>query len=114
MTWDVIQDANGTLQLIPHGDLVPEGWSVVAETANPDYLNQLSPRVITKYQFRQRFTFAERQVIDTSTDSTVIVMLNDFNAADEIDLDNQEVIDGLAYFEQTSLIASGRADEIRA
>jgi uncharacterized protein YbdZ (MbtH family) len=38
MTWDVIQDANGNLQLIEHGAAVPDGWTVVAETANPEYL----------------------------------------------------------------------------
>jgi hypothetical protein len=37
-TWDVIQDAAGALEMIPHGDPVPDGWVVVAETANPEYL----------------------------------------------------------------------------
>ena len=38
MTFDVIQNALGELQLIPHGDSVPEGWVVVAETSDADYL----------------------------------------------------------------------------
>lgn len=38
MTWDVLQNANGDLQLIERGAAVPDGWLVVAETANPDYL----------------------------------------------------------------------------
>ena len=38
MTWDVLQNALGELQLIPTGDAVPDGWTVVAVTANPDYL----------------------------------------------------------------------------
>ena len=38
MTWDVIQNAQGELQLIERGAPVPDGWVVVAETANPDYL----------------------------------------------------------------------------
>jgi hypothetical protein len=100
--------------MILQGDPVPEGAVYVGTTADPDYLNPPTQRIITKYQFRQRFTFAERQLIDTSTDSVVIVMRNDFSAAEEIDLDNQEVIDGLDYFEQNSLIALGRAAEIRA
>lgn len=45
MTFDVIQDANGTLQLIPHGDPVPEGWTVVAETSNADYLDYMASLV---------------------------------------------------------------------
>jgi uncharacterized protein YbdZ (MbtH family) len=42
MTWDVIQDESGAYALIEHGAPVPEGWKVVAETANPDYLDLLS------------------------------------------------------------------------
>ena len=38
MTFDVLQNALGELQLIPHGDPVPEGWTVVAETSDADYL----------------------------------------------------------------------------
>lgn len=38
MTWDVIQDAAGALDMVPHGDPVLEGWEIVAETANPEYL----------------------------------------------------------------------------
>lgn len=113
--WNVLSDGNGNLQLLPVGDPVPDGWTIEAVTANPNYLDPVpTQRVITKYQFRIRFTFSERTGIDTSTDVNVIVMRNDFNAAEEIDLDNQEVIDALAYFEQEGLIAAGRAAEIRA
>lgn len=45
MTFDVLQDANGALQLIPHGDPVPDGWTVVAVTANPDYLDYMASLV---------------------------------------------------------------------
>ena len=42
MTWDVIENALGELQLIEHGAPVPDGWAVVAETANPDYLEYMA------------------------------------------------------------------------
>lgn len=107
---------------------------VVAPTGNPsgsDYQNYLAwvagggvqsevydpeptPRVLTKYETRQRFTFTERGDIDTSTDTGVIVFRNDFNSATEIDLDNQEFIDGLAYLESVGILTAGRAAEIRA
>ena len=41
MTWYVIQNANGELQLIQIGEPIPEGWVLVAVTANPDYLNYM-------------------------------------------------------------------------
>ena len=42
MTWDVIQDINGNLQMIPHNDPVPDGWVIVVETANDKYLEYLA------------------------------------------------------------------------
>ena len=42
MTWDVIQNSSGALQMIPHGDPVPDGWVMVVETANPDYLDYMA------------------------------------------------------------------------
>lgn len=42
MTWDVLQDAAGNLQLIPTGDPVPDGWTVVAITCDPDYLEYMA------------------------------------------------------------------------
>jgi hypothetical protein len=42
MTWDVLQDFDGNLQLIPTGDPVPDGWAIVAVTANPEYLEYMA------------------------------------------------------------------------
>lgn len=42
MTWYVLQNDLGELQLIEHGVEVPEGWNIVAETANPDYLDYMA------------------------------------------------------------------------
>lgn len=71
-------------------------------------------RVITKYAFRQRLTFAEKMGIDTSADAGVIVFRNDFAVAEEVNLDTEAVVQGLAYLEGIGLLAPGRAAEIRA
>ena len=42
MTWDVLQNALGELQLIVTGGAVPDGWTIVAVTANPDYLEYMA------------------------------------------------------------------------
>jgi len=42
VTWDVLQNAQGELQLIPTGDPVLPGWEVVAVTSNPDYLEYMA------------------------------------------------------------------------
>jgi hypothetical protein len=41
VTWDVIQSPSGEYALIEHGAPVPDDWLVVAETANPEYLDYL-------------------------------------------------------------------------
>jgi uncharacterized protein YbdZ (MbtH family) len=41
MTWDVIQSPSGEYALIEHGSTAPDGWVVVAQTANPEYLDYL-------------------------------------------------------------------------
>lgn len=113
--WNVISDGNGNLQMLPYGEPIPDGWTLEATTADPNYLDPPppAPRTITKYAARMRFTFEERAGIDTSTDAGVIVFRNDFSAAEEIDLDNQGLIDGLAYLESVNLLAAGRAAQIR-
>ena len=47
MTWDVIQDTLGNLQLVPTGDPIPEGFTIVAVTANPDYLAYMAELLAT-------------------------------------------------------------------
>lgn len=115
----ITRDSDG-VQVAPTGS--PEGvayqdylaWVAEGGVQSEVYDPEPTPRAISKYAFRMRFTFAEKEGIDTSTDSGVIVFRNDFNAAEEIDLDSQELIDGLAYLVSVGLLTSGRPAEIRA
>lgn len=42
MTWDVLQNALGELQLVETGTATPDGWSVVAVTCDADYLEYMA------------------------------------------------------------------------
>jgi len=42
MTWNVIQDALGNYQLLDSTLDIPEGWTLVVITCNPEYLTYLS------------------------------------------------------------------------
>lgn len=114
----VTRDSDG-VTVAPTGS--PEGqayqnylaWLAAGGIQSEVYDPEPTPRTITKYALRQRFTFAEKSAIDTSTDSGVIVFRNDFAAAEEIDLDSQGLIDGLNYLESVNLLAPGRVAEIR-
>ena len=42
MIWNVLQDALGNLQLLPVGDAIPDGFEIVATTANEDYIEYMA------------------------------------------------------------------------
>ena len=76
-----------------------------------------TPRLrLTKREFRNKFTFAEKQAIYTAARSVVDVeiFLDDLMAAEYIDVDSAETIGGVQALETATLIGTGRADEILA
>lgn len=120
-TWDVIQDAAENLQLIEHGSPVPDGWRVVAETANPQYLTHPQKRVLTRLEFRRRFTLAERVAVDDAPNNPALpaqaraaarTLLTDLSLAEEIDLNDPDVAQGLQFFASLGLIAPERVAQI--
>ena len=77
----------------------------------------ITPRLrLTKLEFRNQFTFAEKQAIYTAARSVVDVeiFLDDLMAAEYIDVDSAETIGGVQALETATLIGTGRADEILA
>lgn len=42
ISWNVLQNSQGELQLLEDTLPVPEGWTVVAVTVNPEYLEYMS------------------------------------------------------------------------
>jgi hypothetical protein len=73
--------------------------------------------ILTRLQFRFRFTLPERIAIDAMNlppeqQAVVRTIMRDFDAATEIHLNNPDVVAGVRAFEQFGLIAQGRADEI--
>ena len=83
--------------------------------STPDTVS--TPRLrLTKLEFRNQFTFAEKQAIYTAARSVVDVeiFLDDLMAAEYIDVDSAETIGGVQALETATLIGTGRADEILA
>lgn len=77
---------------------------------------QASNRSLTKFQFNSRFTFEELIAItDTAkTDTVVAVLMNRFNIAETIDLDDTTVADGLGLLVLKGLLTEQRVSEILA
>jgi len=59
-------------------------------------------RQITKGAFRRRLTTAEKVAIKSSTNPVVKVLEDDLLSTSFVDLDGQQLIDGLAYLIKTS------------
>lgn len=75
-----------------------------------------TPRVLTKWEFSQRFTFAERVAITTAakTDAEVEVIMNDMSIAQEIHLDDKSVEESLALLVSKGLLKADRVTSIKA
>lgn len=82
-----------------------------------------APRIVTKLAFRRRFTLAERIAMDGAPDNPVVApstraalrtMARDLELAEEVNLDDEDVIAGLNLLESLGIIGDGRAAEVRA
>lgn len=80
-----------------------------------------SPRILTPLQFRRLFTLNERVAVDnfaTNPDlsdqqkAVLTTLTKDFDAAQEIDLDDPDTQAGIQTLEAYGLLAEGRAAEI--
>ena len=77
----------------------------------------ITPRLrLTKREFRNQFTFAEKQAIYTAAETSVYIriFLDDLMAAEYIDCDNSDTVASVSALETATLIGTGRADEILA
>ena len=76
-----------------------------------------TPRLrLTKREFRNQFTFSEKQAIYTAAETSVDIriFLDDLMAAEYIDCDNSDTVASVSALETATLIGTGRADEILA
>ena len=89
-----------------NGDVI--GFSIPKALTRPNRLR------LTRYEFRSRFTAAEKVAMYDSTDTMVRVFLDDVQAAESINVTDQDTVDGVAYLASLGLIAAGRDDEILA
>lgn len=69
---------------------------------------------LTKLEFYRLFTQAERVAIYSSTDPLVLDFVRMMSMAQEVSMDDPDVVAGVNYLETLNLLASGRADEVLA
>ena len=71
---------------------------------------------LTRLEFRNQFTMAEKQALYTAAQSSVDIQifLDDVNAAEYVETTDQVTIDGLSALVSEGLLTQGRADEILA
>lgn len=69
-------------------------------------------RVITVGAFRRRLTVAEKVAINTSVDPVVHVLKEDLFSSDYVDLDFDQLHQGLDYLISVGILESERKDEL--
>ncbi len=86
-------------------------WEIITETV-PEPV--ILPKIISKYQFLSRFTNPELEAIYIAAKTNVAleVYLAKINAAQEIDLQSPELINGVNSLELLGFLSTGRAAEI--
>lgn len=95
-------------------DILDKDGNVIGYVAN-DPQPPVPDRVrLTRYEFRSRFTAAEKVAMYDSTDTMIRVFLDDIQAAENINVTEQDTIEGVAYLTSVGLIAAGRDAEILA
>ncbi|AWL11934.1 hypothetical protein HMF8227_01459 [Saliniradius amylolyticus] len=108
---------NPALVPVPEYDsaLVGQQYDPATGEFSPAPANEPEPiRVISIGSFRRRLSLTEKVAIEDSADSTVKVLEKDLMSSSFVDLDFPATVDGLAYLEQVGILATGRADELRA
>ena len=68
--------------------------------------------IISHYDFRSRFTFAEKVAIQSSTDPGIQVLEKDMMSAPMIDIENKQLNDGMDYYVSKQLLTQERRDKI--
>lgn len=97
-------------------DLVGATARLLGDGEVPNFVPEpFQPRetILTQLAFLRRFTAQERIAIRSSSDPVIIDFLHLVNLAQDVNLDDPDTADGLAYLEAQQLIAQGRAAEIR-
>lgn len=89
------------------GDSYENGIFVHLEPPEPPPV-----RIISKADFRNRFTTEEKLAIYSSTDIIVKIFLDDLAAIDMVDLDSANIISGVQALETAGLLISERTLEI--
>ena len=94
--------------IIRDGDIAELGSNIWNQAQNP------TPRIVTKLEFMRRLTQNERVELYTAekSDIHVSVWMDMFRLAQEINLDDPDLIQGLQLFELAGLITTGRSAEI--
>ena len=101
-----------TYQVIPIPLEEQESIAIFKAVAEADSLRTLA--TLSKYQFLCRFTPAEKEKINglENTNIAIHIWLETFRVCDEINLMEQNTIDGINSLESSGVLATGRAAEI--
>ena len=80
------------------------------------FIEKAPRRLVTKLSFTHRLTSTELATIYTQakTNVAVEIWLEMFKAAEEIDLDYKDTVNGVAWLESIGILEAGRAAEILA
>lgn len=115
MVFEILDDKGKVINTI-NADLafVEEHYPGHYRDVTPPPTPEPMKRILTRFQFRSLFTFAEMVAITTAakTDVGVEVFMKSMEVAEEVDLDYPEVAQGLDYLILRELIPPEKKQQI--
>lgn len=118
----VVRTSDGQVvqpQVDPIATAEYQAW--VAAGGIADVIKAPTPRVMSKLEFRRLFTMQERVTIDNASDNAALpaevraamkTMLTDLALAEQVHLDDADIVYGVNFMAQVGLIAPERVAQI--
>lgn len=126
MIWNICTHPSEPTILVEDGSPIPNGYTIEAQTANPNYLDSsATPTRITKFAFRNRFSAAEKIALElASLDNPTLpmeqrqiaamlrVFIKDLENAQFVQLDRPDIQQGVMQLVQLGILSHDRATHI--
>lgn len=126
MIWNICTHPSEPTILVEDGSPIPNGYTIEAQTANPNYLDSsAAPAQITKFAFRNRFSTTEKVALELASldnptlpmeqrqiAATLRVFIKDLDSAQFVQLDRPDIQQGVLQLVVLGILTAERANQI--
>ena len=125
MIWNICTHPSEPTIIVEDGLAIPDGYTVEAQTANPNQDVVVAPTRITKFAFRNRFTVGEKVAIELASlddptapieqrqiSAMLRVFIKDLENAQFVQLDRPDIQQGVMQLVALGILSTDRSNQI--